>query len=124
MSRDDLSLVRIRRALAGAREMPTTELWRQQMRQQRRAAGIPQHELARMLGAKQATVSQIESGQVLASRYVPAIAVALNMPPPQAEVRDDKSARWIQAGDALRAKSEARFDRWLAFLESEADAVE
>jgi transcriptional regulator with XRE-family HTH domain len=88
------------------------------MREARKAAGIPQHELGRMLGVKQGMVSQIESGKIGASIYVPAICLALKIPLPQTVVLDAEDARWIALGRAVRDRSLRRFRRLLEHLEA------
>jgi transcriptional regulator with XRE-family HTH domain len=100
----------------GKVEMATTDSWRQQMRAARLAQKIKQHEIARMLSVKQGTVSQIESGKIRASIYVPAIALILGLDLPQFEVLDSEDAEWIKMGRELRKQSLAMFRRAKAIV--------
>lgn len=89
------------------------------MRRARKEAGIQQHALARLIGTKQGIISRIESGKILASIYVPAIAVALEMPLPHTEIRDATDKTWIELGRAVRERSPSLFKRLLSFIEED-----
>lgn len=88
------------------------------MRAARKEQKVRQHELATLVGVKQATISQIESGVIGASVYVPAISLALGISIPHVEVIDSAEEQWIALGRLLRKLGDRRFAKILAMLEA------
>lgn len=119
---DQYSQIELRRfrAAVAASDVPTTETWRGIMARARAARGLTQEHLAKAVGTSQPNISDIESGKTGASKFVPAISLALGIPNPAILVKDEFDERWIEAGRVLRARSMSRFRHYLAIFEEEA----
>lgn len=109
---------RVRAAVAKF-DMPTSIYWRGVMERARKARGISQEMLAKALDCSQPTVSDIESGKIGGSKYVPGICEALGIPLPIILTEDEFDERWADVGRLLRAKSMRRFKNYLANFEEE-----
>ena len=114
-----MSTRELRRLTETSPEVATTDEWRRLMRSARKARDLTQSELARKLGVRQASVSDVETGVTRQSKLVPAISAALNIGLPEAEHVDDYERRWIRAGRKLRSQSVELFIRWLDLIESQ-----
>jgi DNA-binding XRE family transcriptional regulator len=109
--------VREIRAVIATVEVPTTESWRTEMKSRRRLLKISQADLAKKIQVHQTTISDIESGRVQQSIYVPAIALALDMQSPHIVVEDELDARWIQIGRFHRQRNSQLYTFVLDMLE-------
>ena len=93
------------------------------MRETRKAMKVSQAELARLVGVNQSTISDIESGVIPISKVIPAIAVALYIPPPFVPIEHRILERWLRAGQNLLAEGEDHIEAALRFLESQAQLL-
>lgn len=114
----DVERRRIRSAV-GDFDMPTSEYWRGVMIRARKAR-LTQGELGDAVGCSQNTISDLESGKQAASKFVPAICVALGIPLPMFFAKDEYDERWLEAGRFLRSRNMRRFLQYLAIFEEEA----
>lgn len=100
-------------------EVPTNPYWRGVMKRVRESHGLDQGDVAEAVGVKQATISEIETGKIKASRVVPAICLMLNIPSPLVMVQDEYDERWVHAGRWLRHWDMDRFVMYLKLFEKE-----
>ena len=99
------------------REMATNEDFRDRMREAREARGWSQADLAREVGIKQPTISDIERGKAESSQYIMKICRVLEIAPP-VFFEGDLDKRWRTAGEFLRTRSPDVFEQLLKTAES------
>ncbi len=96
--------------------MPTTEEWRQSMRDARNDRGWSQADLAREVGTTQATISDVERGKAESSQWVMRICRTLSIAPPLF-FEGDLDRRWREAGAVLRHRAPTVFEQLLKTAE-------
>jgi putative transcriptional regulator len=97
-------------------EIPTNAEWRALMRAARKRKKLSQGALGRLVGVSQAQISDIETGQSLASSVILAICRELDIDPPVV-TENQLQRRWIEAGRVLAVRSPTAFRRQLEFVE-------
>ena len=99
-----------------AAEVATDADWRALMQRERKAQGFTQKTLAVAIGTSQATISEIESGELKGSKFVLAICRKLGIAPPMM-FEDQLERRWVEGGRKLRARRSPLFLRMLEMVE-------
>ena len=78
--------------------------------------GVGKSTLAVAIGTSQATISEIESGELKGSKFVLAICRKLGIAPPMM-FEDQLERRWVEGGRKLRARRSPLFLRMLEMVE-------
>lgn len=97
-------------------EIRTTEAWRREMRRARRLLGWTQAELGDIVGVDQSTISSLETGRMAAAAAVPAIAQALDIPPPTPQLGEHE-ALWLRYGQILQKNYPELFESQIENLQ-------
>lgn len=100
-----------------------TEEWRARVRNARKEMGLRQSDVARKLGVKQSSVSDLEAGNTLTSDLVLPLSRLLKVDPPRYEDVDEFTARWRRVEAVLREQSPELAEQVLAMVEAAAAAA-
>ena len=93
------------------------------MKAARRAQRITQRDIAARLGVKQSTISDIESGETMASPLVSQISRFLHIDQPDYVTGDDFSERWRKLESRLREQSPELAEQVLELAETLAEKL-
>jgi DNA-binding XRE family transcriptional regulator len=98
-------------------ELATNAEWRAEMVAARERKNMTQAELARLVGASQPNITDIEKGNVGASSFVLPICRLLKIAPPS-HLLSPEQRRWSNIGHRLQDEAPARFIATMETLEA------
>lgn len=104
-------------------DLALTDKFRRDMVEAREARGWSQAELARQLGVRQPSISNIENGTRASSRLCLAISALLEIDPPF-HVREEELREWLSAGARLLRSNPALFRATLRVIEASSPSNE